>query len=354
MNKPLRILVAPLNWGLGHATRCIPIINGLQQLGAKVFLASDSRSLALLKEEFSDLPAFELPGYNIVYKGSSMTWNIARQLPKISIAILAERKRIKQLVEQEKIDVIISDNRYGCRNKDCKNIFITHQINIAIPNPRLEILTNEINQQFINRFDECWIPDFSGKRSLAGKLSDGRDHDRYIGPLSRFKEMSIAKEYDIIAVLSGPEPQRSKLENKLIQQLSVLDKKSLIVQGKTEAYEEQQVSKSLNIISFLPAKTLNEKMLASDIIIARSGYSTIMDLVALGKKALLIPTPGQTEQEYLAAQLLKKGLFYFQQQEELNIADALTTVEKFPGFQKLNIETELLQKALHDLCNIPS
>jgi uncharacterized protein (TIGR00661 family) len=352
LNKPLRILVAPLNWGLGHATRCIPIIDGLRSLGAEVMLASDGRALTLLREEYPELPTFELPGYNITYGGSSMTWNIARQLPKISTAILSERRRIKLLVEQYKIDVIISDNRYGCRNKKCKNIFITHQINIAVPNPRLEILTNAINQQFINRFEECWIPDFEGRRSLAGKLSDGRLTDRYIGPLSRFKEMSVNKKYDIIAVLSGPEPQRSILEEKLIQQLSALRTKSLIVQGKTEVNIEEQITENLKCISFLPTHALNEAMLTSELIIARSGYSTIMDLVALGKKALLIPTPGQTEQEYLAEKLLEKKLFYFQKQEALSIEKALVAVEQFPGFKKLKIETDLLQKALHDLCNI--
>ncbi len=352
MKKPLRILVAPLNWGLGHATRCIPLINRLLSMGMEVLLASDGRSLALLREEYPDLPIFELPGYNVKYKGSSMTWNIARQLPKISAAIFAERKKVKQLVANYGIDIIISDNRYGCRNKICKNIFITHQVNLAIPNPGLEILTNEINQQFINRFDECWIPDFEGAKSLAGKLSDGRPADRYIGPLSRFKKSETNKLYDIIVVLSGPEPQRTILEEKLIRQLSKIDQKTLIVQGKTEDYKETSLTENIKTISFLPAKSLNDAILASDLIIARSGYSTVMDLVALGKKALLIPTPGQTEQEYLADRLMSQQFFYCQKQDELNIREALEKIDQYSGFQDLALAPNLLQEALHDLCNI--
>lgn len=352
MKKPLRILIAPLNWGLGHATRCIPIINELCAMGMDVLLASDGRSLALLREEYPDLPSFELPGYNVKYKGSSMTWNIARQLPKISAAIFAERKKVKQLVSTHGIDIIISDNRYGCRNKACKNIFISHQINLAIPNPGLEILTNEINQQFINRFDECWIPDFEGAKSLAGKLSDGRPKDRYIGPLSRFQIKEVDKQYDIIVVLSGPEPQRTILEEKLIHQLSGIDRKILLVQGKTEEYKETLLTENISVISFLPAKSLNEAILASDLIIARSGYSTIMDLVALHKKAILIPTPGQTEQEYLAERLMSQKFFFCQNQDELNLSEALEKVEQYAGFQNISLPATLLQETLHNLCNV--
>jgi uncharacterized protein (TIGR00661 family) len=354
LNRKPRILISPLNWGLGHATRCIPIIDTLIELGAEVFLASDGRALALLEKEYPDLVAFPLPGYNVRYEGTGMIWNVAKQLPKISRAILAERKAINKIVKKEKIEIIISDNRYGCRNKQTKNIFITHQINIAIPNRRLEIITNKINYHFINLFDECWIPDFEGTQSLAGKLSETKADHLYIGPLSRFEFKESKKEYDLIAVLSGPEPQRSILEEKIIGQLKNLDIKTLIVQGKTEKKEEVDITKNIRMVSFLTSRDLNAAILKSDIVLARSGYSTIMDLAALRKKAILIPTPGQTEQEYLAERLSAKQLFYHQKQEDFDLKSALKESEKFLGFEALNLKQNLLQKALHALCNIQS
>jgi len=349
MSKTQRILITPLNWGLGHATRCIPIIDALLKQGKEVLLASDGRALSLLKKEYPNLQIFKLPGYEIRYEGSDMIWNIAKQLPKISRAILKEKKAVKKIVESEKIDVIISDNRYGCRNKQCKNIFITHQVNIAIPNRALEIITNKINHHFINLFDECWIPDIQGTNNLAGKLSNHNKDHQFIGPLSRFKRKELKKEYDLIAVLSGPEPQRSILEAKIIEQLKSLNFKSLIVQGKTEKLETTQISDQLQIVSYLTSKDLNEAILKSETVIARSGYSTIMDLVSLGKKAILIPTPGQTEQEYLAQRLMNQGIFFFQHQDTLDLKLAIKQSKKTSGFQRTEKTQDLFQKALHKL-----
>lgn len=342
MEKVPNILITPLNWGLGHATRCIPIIHALIRLGANIFLASDGRALALLKKEFPDIPAFELPGYKVRYDSASMVRNIALQLPKISSAIYKEKKKVKQIVQTEQIDIIISDNRYGCRNKYCKNIFISHQINIAIPNRRLEIITNKINHHFINFFDECWIPDFAGTSAIAGKLSQTDKAYEYLGPLSRFHYQELPKEYDIIAVLSGPEPQRSFFEKKIIQQLKPLSLKALIVQGKTEKIERVKLSEHLSMVSYLTSDALNLAMLKSSIIIARSGYSTIMDLVVLGKPAILIPTPGQTEQEYLAARLHQKGLFYTHTQKALELKKALKVIKNFNGYSTANTNFSLI------------
>lgn len=336
------ILVTPLNWGLGHASRCIPIIDSLLAQGHQVSIASDGRALALLQKEYPNLNSYKLPGYNVRYDKTGMIWTIAKQLPKISAAVFKEKKVIQKIVKSANIDIIISDNRYGCRSKFCKNIFITHQINIAIPNRRLEIITNKINHHFINLFDQVWIPDFAGNNNLAGKLSKNNQGYNYLGPLSRFKRKKVNKAYDLIAVLSGPEPQRSILESKIIAQLGQLNLTALIVQGKTEQQETFVINAHIKVVSFLTSKALNEVILQSDIVIARSGYSTIMDLVALGKKAILIPTPGQTEQEYLAQRLLEQGRFYFQTQEQLNIKEALQLVKEYRGFEDAPLLSETL------------
>ena len=349
MKSRQHILIAPLNWGLGHATRCIPIIDALLERGFKISLASDGRALALLKKEYPDLATFELPGYEVRYFGNSMTWSIARQLPKIALAVFKEKKAIRKIVESQGIDLIISDNRYGCRSSLCKNIFISHQINIAIPYQHLENLVNKINHYFIKLFDECWIPDFAGTKSLAGKLSNTQLPYQHVGPLSRFKKSTLKKEYDVIAVLSGPEPQRSILEEKIITQLQQVNIKALIVQGKTETLEQREINHQIKIVSFLTSRALNEAILKSEIVIARSGYSTIMDLVALGKKAILIPTPGQTEQEYLAKRLMKQQRFYFQQQDALDLKTALEQADKFIPCTLDSTRQNLLEEVLNKL-----
>ncbi|MBK7872559.1 MAG: hypothetical protein IPJ74_18695 [Saprospiraceae bacterium] len=194
----------------------------------------------------------------------------------------------------------------------------------------------------IRRFDECWIPDEEGEKSLSGKLSKFSNHikAKHIGILSRMKALQLRKEYDLIGILSGPEPQRSRLERLILEQIIQLPLKWLLVQGKplgdTEIKRDREIGRPRGletgrIIPFLNAKDLNEAIAASEIVICRSGYSSIMDLAVLSKKAILIPTPGQTEQEYLAARFSQKGIFYSQQQSEFNLQKALQEVKHCSG-----------------------
>lgn len=330
MNSQKRILIAPLNWGLGHATRCMPIINTLSQLGAEVVIASDGRAAHLLQKEYPHLTHLQLPAYNIRYWSSNMFLNIAPQLPKIQWAMLKEYFKTQKIIKAYNIDAIISDNRFGCFSPKIPSIFLTHQLNIKIPNPLVERLVKWINHFYIKRFDACWIPDIADSKNLGGSLSHG-DFSfpiTYLGVLSRMSFFNIDKKYDIAAVLSGPEPQRTILEKKLITQLAQLPYRSILVKGKTNEQENIKYNEHLDIQSFMTANELNDTLLASDLVISRAGYSTIMDLAQLGKKALLIPTPGQTEQEYLAQYFKQSGIFYTQSQEalylETDIPQALT------------------------------
>ena len=334
MKHSKRILVAPLNWGLGHATRCIPIIEELLNQNWEVLLASDGRALNLLKKEFPNLPHFELPSYNIQYPKRSMIMNMAYQIPKILQAILKEKRAIEKLIKKEKIEIILSDNRFGCYSKKTKNIFLTHQINIKTPIPFFDRFVGIINHYLIGKFDECWIPDFENEPNLAGSLSHGFQlkNVKYVGSLSRMKYFKKVKKYDAIAVLSGPEPQRTYLEKKIIDQAKNLDSKILIVQGKTEIESKIRQLDNIEIIPFLTSKELNETIMESEIMICRSGYSSIMDLVNLRKKAFLIPTPDQTEQEYLADKLFEEGIFYFQNQSEFDLELGIEKAERFKGF----------------------
>jgi len=337
MQKKNTILIAPLNWGLGHATRCIPLIQDFLQKDYQVLLASDGRALELLKIEFPNLVTIHLPSYNIFYPKRFFLLRMLLQFPKVVYAIIAEHMRIRKIVHQYQVDEILSDNRFGCFHSKCKSIFLTHQLQIIIPNQFLQTVIRWINKTWIRIFfRECWIPDVEGEPNLSGKLS----HDltmpnlHYIGILSRMQPLGVEKKYDWIAVLSGPEPQRSYLEQKIIAQAKANDKDhhALIIGGKSEKKEQYHLVGNIQYISFFPSKELNRAMRAARVIICRSGYSTIMDLMKTGNNAILIPTPKQTEQEYLAQHFQEQGIFFTQSQEEFDLEYALEQAKHFASF----------------------
>lgn len=343
MIKSRRILIAPLNWGLGHATRCMPIINTLLNQGVEVQLASDGRAYHLLEKEYPQLVLHELPGYNITYKGENVYGNMFWQLPKIQLAIQKEKVAVRKIVQQQNIDLIISDNRFGCRNSDTTNIFITHQLKIMLPSKTISNTVSALNRKMINAFDECWIPDHENGNKLSGDLSVVKNlkNLKYIGPLSRMKPLEVTTSNEIVVVLSGPEPQRTYLQDKIMEQAKSISEQFLIIGGTTEKLEIKNIAENIRYQSFMTTEALNEVMSAAKMIICRSGYSTIMDLAKIGKTAILIPTPGQPEQEYLAAYFESKNIFYQQSQKELNLEKALSEVNNFTGIKTRSKEDKL-------------
>jgi hypothetical protein len=224
------VLVAPLNWGLGHAARCVPVIRALERMGALVHLASDGAALHLLEAEFPHLPAHKLPSYRIRYDTPNMIRNIARQAPRILYAVRAERRATEKLVQKYGIRGIFSDNRYGCFSRDAHSVMLSHQLNLRVPNHLLEWCANRLLRRALTRFDAVWVPDTEAPDSnLSGDLSHpglGRD-TVYIGPLSRLHTAQRALEYDAAVVLSGPEPQRTLLEQILLEQALALPNAAL-------------------------------------------------------------------------------------------------------------------------------
>ncbi len=243
-----------------------------------------------------------MPSYNIDYKYESITLNIIYQAKKFLKAIRKEHKKVQQYVQQHNIEEIISDNRFGCYSKNCNNIFITHQIRLIHKNAFIQALGTRINKTFIEKFNECWVPDYEGDNNLSGEMSHNIDLNipvLYIGPKSRFTKSTVPlnPKYKTLSIISGPEPQRSKLEEILILQLKEIEGHHAIVRG----YETDKTSNgNINFFGLCEHKELESLISESSIIISRSGYSSVMDYEGLGRKAILIPTPGQTEQEYLA------------------------------------------------------
>ncbi len=332
--KNKKIIVAPLNWGLGHSTRCIPIINFLIQEGFTPIIASDGDALKLLQKEFPKLKSYRLPSYNIKYtrKGTRLKYRLLYDSARIIISVNKEKYIIEKIVEKEEVIGIISDNRFGVRSKNVPSIYITHQINVF--SGITTFLTSLLHQKVISKFDSCWIPDYNDESSLAGILSDVNNQNiqlKYIGTLSRFTYQNIPKKWDLLILLSGPEPQRSILEKKLLNELKTYDKKVLFIRGIVSEQEEISESENLRIVNFMLQKDLERSINESKVIISRSGYSTIMDLEKLKAKAFFIPTPGQFEQEYLAKNLEQKKTSPYSTQEDFNIS-MLEKIKDYKGF----------------------
>ena len=332
------ILIAPLNWGLGHATRCIPIIKALQENDFNPIIASDGIALELLRKEFPYLKTLELPSYQIEYakNGKNFKWKLLKNLPKMVEAILDEKSIVKKWVKKYEIDGIISDNRLGVFNKKIPSVFITHQLNVMTGNTTW--ITSKVHQHIIKKYAACWVPDVKGKLNLTGTLGH-LEHStlplHYLGPLSRMHKMGLPMQYDLMIILSGPEPQRGLLEAHLIEEVKRFTGKVVFVKGIIEAEQKKEQIGNVTYYNFMKTRQLEQTFNESEKVLCRSGYTTIMDLAKLNKKAFFIPTPGQYEQIYLAEKLEKEGLVPYSTQENFRIED-LSKTDQFKGLPHLD------------------
>ena len=315
-----------MNWGLGHATRCVPIIRGLLESGDNVIIAADKAPLAFLKKEFPNLEFIELPGFEPLYsKGNSQVFQLLKSIPNALINFNKEHKALEKIVDDYKIDLVISDNRFGCWSKKVHSIYITHQLHIQAPKPFrwTQGILNKLHNIYIKKYDELWIPDIENTPSLSGILSHPADvkiKTKYIGFLSRFSEIKDEeKSIDYLVILSGPEPQRTILEDIIIKQAN-----ETIVILRAKPNEENlpdNIPNNVTIFNHVDDDKFTKLVSKSDKIICRGGYSSLMDLITLNRNAYLIPTPGQTEQEYLAKYLTEKGLFNYCNQKDFKLKD---------------------------------
>ena len=329
------ILVAPLNWGLGHATRCIPIIKALLSENYKPILASDGDALLLLQKEFPTLKCLELPSYNITYskKGSNFKKKLIKDSPHLLRTIRKEKEAVKEIVNSENIVGIISDNRFGVRHKKIPSVFITHQLKVL--SGKTTWLSTKLHQKIISKFNVCWVPDHEDETNLSGDLSHGSFNHipiKYIGPLSRFNKRETEIVYDLMVLLSGPEPQRTYLEQKLLDVLSSYSGKVLFVRGKFEEQQKKKTTKNISVYNYMTSFQLEDTINQSALVLSRSGYTTIMDLAKLEKRAFFIPTPGQYEQEYLAQLLDSKKIVPFCHQEDFELK-MLNDTKGFTSFK---------------------
>lgn len=298
-----KIIVAPLNWGLGHATRSMVIIDQLLRAKKEVIIASDGIALTLLKKEYPQLETWALPSYNINYKGKSFLWSMLLQSPKVLKAIQDENQFLKKKIIDSEVDLIISDNRYGIYHRDIESIMLTHQLSPFFPSKIQRKTATTIITKLLSPFDKIWVPD-NTQQSLSGTLSESKEKNNihYIGALSRLQLVADKiKDIDVLAIISGPEPSRSNFELKLIKFLESLPGKHVIIRGTDQ--ERNDKSAKIEMIDLADKKQIETYINRAKVLLTRSGYSTIMDLAEARQKKYIVPTPGQTEQEYLAEYL---------------------------------------------------
>jgi uncharacterized protein (TIGR00661 family) len=338
----MKIIYGVCSWGLGHATRSLPVIRKLIEEKNELTIVSHGRSLELLKKELGkNLKYYDIPDYPMLLSENSRQF-LAKSVvywPSFIKRMESELQSLKKILDKNKYDRIISDSRYGFYSRSIPSFFISHQIRIMNP-LRINMFErgSEIfNLFFFKRYAGVIIPDYK-EDNLSGDLSHNlrridENKINYVGVLSDFKKKKAKKDIDYFMSISGPEPQRTMLEKKLFSQVDELKGKIIITLGKTEK-KDRLNKKNIETYSFLPKEKRENFLNRTKLVISRSGYSTIMDLAVIGTKALMVPTPGQIEQEYLGQYHNKKGTFFSVSQNKMDLKRDIETANKRTGIKR--------------------
>ncbi|MCB0698628.1 MAG: glycosyltransferase [Chitinophagales bacterium] len=329
-------MVAPLDWGLGHTTRCVPIVKYLLDKGEQVLFAGNSWQRQYIERTFPEIQTIRLDGYDVQYSRSAsfFMFLVVVQVPKLLKRIKSENEWLKNALKEHDIKAVISDNRYGLYHPDIPCVIMTHQLQVLSGMGSLiDNSVRRLHYGYLEKFDERWVVDVEEKHGLAGVLSHPAEvpaNTRYIGLLSQLERKEARSSNYLLVLLSGPEPQRSLLSELLWGQLKHHKGQVVFVEGSEDAGDRNDVPKHTTYHKQLTKDRLDDVMSGAEYIICRSGYSTVMDIVKLGKKAILIPTPGQTEQEYLGKQLHEQGVLMSVVQSNFDLEKAIVSANKFP------------------------
>lgn len=349
-----KVLVAVLDWGLGHATRSTQLIRVLKECSHEIYIASSGSALDFLKIEFPNHPFIVLPEYRPSYYGGKffLIPLLILRIPEFLTIIKAENELINSIITEKKIDVIFSDNRYGCYSPNIESVFIGHQLTIPLNGlfRPFRYLISRAQRIWLKNFDQIWVPDDSSRffSGLMGKVSGL--NPVYIGPLSRFHRntTSLSKRYFITAIISGPEPSRSIFSSLLEKILVKFDKPCCLITGQPEQGVVSLIQNKLFIKSHLTSAEFQQLIDQSTFILSRPGYSSIMDYAITGSSVLLVPTPGQPEQEYLADRLSAKSLAIKIIQDELTFETLSDGLKKIRPLD-YNYNPDLLLTAIRSI-----
>jgi UDP:flavonoid glycosyltransferase YjiC (YdhE family) len=361
LNQVRNILICPLEWGLGHAGRMIALAEKLRKRGNNIIIGAGEEHLAFFRKELPGLSFINFPGYKPGYsKFLPQYLRLLLNIPVLIFHIIREHRKLREIIGEYNVDMVISDNRFGLWNKKIISVYITHMPRIPFPAPFscLEFIGILLHRMIIKRYSLSFIPDLPGEINISGRLS----HDlrlpgniRYIGLLSRFSEFNTKSADNPVNVrhntiiLSGPEPQREILRKKLADIFFDREPVSVFLGGKPDGTGEMLRSGNIIWYDHLCSAEMKEVIKSSESIITRAGYTVIMELISLGCSALLIPTPGQTEQEYLARTLTGKGWFAAIPQKELKTKISVASIKPAWSDQLMVQSKILLDKAVDEL-----
>jgi hypothetical protein len=354
------VFVSPLNWGLGHASRDLPIIRELLRCGHEVTIGASGNALAFLKRECPECSFILFEDYPVPHNnGMIFLPTYTAYIPTLINAYVSERRKAEKIFSQNAFDLIISDSRSGVYSERIPSIQITHQLHQSLPLIAwpLELLGVYIQADAFSKFERIVVPDNEpDKEALAGKLSRTtlvpslRDRIYYCGILASVKKEPTKKDIDYLVVISGMEPQRTALEKILLRQVSHLPGKKVVLLGKPSVDQKKILDDGTEIYSFISGEEKSRLMSRARFIICRSGYTTMMDIAEAGiKNGLFIPTPGQWEQEYLSRYYEDEGWFLSRSQYGLRLARDVARTDKFSGFPAMVTTDENVRRLYRDV-----
>ncbi len=350
MTAMAKILVSPLSWGLGHATRDIPIINDLIARGHTVGVAATGIALELLSREFPDLDFYDVEDYPSPYTSDGFSVpRVVALLPLMMDHIGREHRIITRIVKRGGYHLVISDNRFGAFSKDVPCLFISHQIRFSAPGniESVERMMEVFNGRYHRHFERVIVPDNPpGPRSLAGKLGLARRpltkrRAYYMGILTDVRKQNVPRDIDYLVSISGPKVTKDALRQAVMEQIGGLSGKKIILLADPGADFEEKLDNDTLIKSHAARTEMADLMNRAKFVITRSGYTTVMELAELGKKEILfVPTPGQTEQEYLSAYYEDMGWIHSASQHNLDLIADVAHARKMKGFPPMNVSDD--------------
>lgn len=291
-----RIAYACFDWGFGHVTRSVVLLDRLIRQQNEVFFFGNKTQLTFVRSYVPGVQCIEwdVPPLHFFGTGNFKLEGL-RNYAHIRKIWKMERETLLEAQRQYSFDLTISDHRYHFRIPGISSVFLTHQFELP---PGTSWWIQRIHARKRKGFDQVWVPDFiPGK--LAGKLSQNAPESSCIGLLSRFQLSEPAQEDEtILLVLTGPKPYAEQFL-KLTETLWKNNPKVRILAGfsQPDGYAE-----TANWIEQgnLSQQQSDQLFWNARLVISRFGYSTYMDLIHLEKRGVLLATAGQTEQEYLA------------------------------------------------------
>jgi len=339
MKNKKRILYGVLDWGLGHATRSIPLIEELLKAGYSVDILSNGRALMVLKKEFKSRCNYIDSISPYVPQIQSKFWmgGFIVSLPKQAQAFIAARIASKKIIQKGNYDLVIADNRLDVYDRKDNSYIMTHNIRFETYF-FLRPFFNFFTYLYCSRFGHVLIPDYEGENALAGRLSNNitfipKKMLIYLGIISRVKKKNVKKDIDYFITLSGPEPQRTTLENLFLSQIKSLKGKIVFSGASPEGSKVHINDKNIKFYPYLNKDQQEDFLNRSKVIITRSGYTTLMELAEIGiSKAVIIPTPGQTEQEYLGKLSEKNRWWHSADQSDINLSEIISNLKEFKGY----------------------